>query len=82
VWVFGKQSDRVMREVVDMEAYTFTAVPKNGIIILPKKNNSPFVEVTVREIKNPAQRKRDLLSPIVINTSGAKWTREEANERR
>ena len=65
-----------------MEAYTFTAIPKNGIIMLPKKNNSTFVEVTIREIDNPTQRKRDLLSPIAINTSGIKWMREEANERR
>ena len=71
---------RKEREV--LETYSFRAVPRNGIITLPLVYEEKLVEITVREIGSTTQRKRDLLSPIEIDTSGWKWNREEANERR
>ena len=65
-----------------MEAYTFKAIPENGILTLPSGYENKLVEVTIREVKNQNIRKRDLLSPIEIDTACIKWTREEANERR
>ena len=65
-----------------MEVYSFRTVPKNGIVALPIAYEEKLVEITVRVISNTTNRKRDLLSPIEINTSGWKWDREEANERR
>ena len=65
-----------------MEAYTFVAMPKNGVVTLPNAYANKLVEVTVREVKNMNPRKRDLLSPVVIETAGIKWNREDSNERR
>ena len=65
-----------------MEAYTFKAIPENGVLTLPRGFENKLVEVTIREVKNQNFRKRDLLSPIEIDTAYIKWSREEANERR
>ena len=68
-----------------MEAYTFRTVLENDMVTLPQIYKNKLIEVTVREIKSQTLRnirKRDLLSPVEIDTAGLKWTREEANERR
>ena len=65
-----------------METYSFRAVPKNGMVAFPIAYEEKLVEITVRVIDSTAKRKRDLLSPISVNTTDWKWDREEANERR
>jgi len=65
-----------------MEPYKFRGIAENGVVSLPEEYANKFVEVTVREIKPRHSRKRDLLSPIEIDTKNWKWDREEANERR
>ena len=65
-----------------METYKFRVIAENGVISLPKEYENKFIEVTIREVKPQTSRKRDLLSPIEIDTKGWKWNREEANERR
>jgi hypothetical protein len=65
-----------------MDAYTFTAMPANGMVTLPETFANKLVEITVREVESKNFRKRDMLSPVEIDTRGMKWTREDANERR
>ncbi|MCL2054261.1 MAG: hypothetical protein FWG90_07515 [Oscillospiraceae bacterium] len=65
-----------------MEAYRFNTVAENGVIALPQEFMNKLVEITVCEIAESPIKKRELLSPIRIDTSGWKWNREEANERR
>ena len=65
-----------------MDTYTFRTILENVIVTLPVEYKDKLVEITIREVVNPSRRKRDLLSPISIDTSGWKWNREEANERR
>ena len=64
-----------------MDSYRFRAMAKNGTISLPAEYFGKLVEITVSEVKAKPSRKRDLLSPIKIDTRGWKWNREEANER-
>lgn len=64
-----------------MEEYTFRAIAENGMVSLPGEYTNKIVEITVREVKKPPSRKRDLLSPVKIDTKDWKWSREEANER-
>jgi len=65
-----------------MEAYRFKGMAKNGVIALPQEFYNKFVEITVREVVEKPKSRRALLSPVQIDTSGWKWNREEANERR
>jgi len=59
----------------------------NHLIDLPLSLRDREVEVTVlaidhTDIVGSGTRKRDLLSPVTIDTGEWKWNREEANERR
>lgn len=67
-----------------MESYRFKGIAENGIIKLPMEFADKLVEITVFEVteKPLKKRKRELLSPVNIDTGGWKWNREEANERR
>ena len=65
-----------------MESFSFRTVPENGVVVIPMNYENKLVEITVREIANTPKRKRDLLSSVEIDTSGWRWNREEANERR
>ncbi|MCL1823867.1 MAG: hypothetical protein FWG44_06655 [Oscillospiraceae bacterium] len=65
-----------------MEAYRFKGIAENGVITLPQEFLNKLVEITVCEITDKPISKRELLSPVQIDTSGWKWNREEANERR
>ena len=67
--------------VKPMEVYRFKSVAENGVITLPERFVNKFVEITFFEITDKPQRKRDLLSPVQIDTKAGKWNREEANQR-
>lgn len=75
-----------------MQAYEFLAKPENGLIPIPAEYRSKItaeVKVIVLKMKPDASgagkanaaRKSDLLLPPALDTSGWKFSREEANAR-
>ena len=75
-----------------MQAYEFFAKPENGFIRIPEelKNRITYnVKVILLDNNSPKFdgkeaadcRKSDLLLPPTLNTSGWKFSRDEANER-